>query len=106
MNRTPLSNRSSKKASRDREYTKVRKHFLIMHPKCGASVVGCSKRATEIHHVRGRIGRLQCDTRFFMAICRKCHDWIGDNGKKARAIGLLAPAWEFNVFPVDDPNVS
>lgn len=56
-------------------------------------------KATEVHHVRGRIGRLLCDTRFFIASCRGCRDWPHENPVRARELQLLAPASEFNVYP-------
>lgn len=57
--------------------------------------------ATEIHHWAGRIKRLLCHVPFFRASCRSCRDWPHDNKVKARAWGLLAPATQWNVFPVN-----
>lgn len=100
MKRTRLKSVSKKRQRQNSEYNKVRDVFLKEHPKCMAGVAGvCKGSATEIHHIRGRVGRLLCDKRFFLAICRPCHNWIGDNGAEARRKGLLAPAQEFNVHP-------
>lgn len=98
MKRTRLKSVSKKRQRQNQEYNKVRDVFLKENPKCMACVNGvCSGKATEIHHKRGRVGRLLCDARFFLAICRPCHNWIGDNGADARRLGLLAVASEFNV---------
>ena len=101
MKRTRIKSCSDKRAKRLAEYSKVRKVFLASNPACSAKLKGCRGKSSEVHHKRGRIGRLLCDTRFFVAICRRCHDWIGDNGAEARKLGLLSPAQEFNVPPDD-----
>lgn len=69
----------------------MRKEFLDRNLRCEAACVEvkCGKSATEVHHTRGKIGPLLCDERFFMAVCRKCHDWIGNNIEAARARGWI-----------------
>lgn len=57
------------------------------------------KRAREVHHCRGRIGRLLCDTRFFVPTCHDCREWPHVHPAEAREFGLLASAAEWNVFP-------
>lgn len=100
MKRARLKSVSKKRAKQNQEYNKVRDVFMKEHPKCMAAVPGvCGGKSSEVHHSRGRVGRLLCDARFFIAICRPCHDWIGDNGAEARKKGLLAGAAEFNVTP-------
>lgn len=42
----------------------------------------------DVHHRRGRSGLLLFDIRHWLAVCRTCHDWIRDNPKKARELGL------------------
>lgn len=41
------------------------------------------------HHIRGKLGSLLCDIRFFMSVCRGCHDWIDANRKLADEQGYL-----------------
>jgi len=62
---------SEKRKSQNKEYTKVRKQFLIEHPRC--QVRGCNKVSEEIHHRRGRTGDLLTDPKFFLAVCRDHH---------------------------------
>jgi hypothetical protein len=57
--------------------------------------------AVEVHHFRGRIGRLLCWVPGFRASCFPCRSWPHDNPTKARAWGLLAPAALWNVYPGD-----
>lgn len=91
-----------KQSDRARYVNKVRPEYIAAHPWCEI----CPKRGrkdrfrtTDIHHTRGRIGRLLCDTRFFLGGCRPCHDWAHENPREARALGITAPASEWNVYP-------
>ncbi len=84
---------SKARAKELRQYSKVIEEFLELHPWCEAS---CSKRSTEVHHTRGRVGPLLCDVRFFMAVCRECHDWIGNNMDAARKLGWLCEKGDWN----------
>ncbi len=56
--------------------------------------------ATEIHHHRGRLGRLLCWVPGFRPSCYGCRNWPHDNKKQAREWGLLAPTTIYDVFPV------
>jgi hypothetical protein len=49
---------SKKQAERLRAYNKVRKVYLLSNTHCE----GCKNDATEIHHKKGRLGSLLCDT--------------------------------------------
>lgn len=64
---------------------------------CGR--IGCTARATDVHHSRGRIGALLLDERFWIPICRECHVWIHQHPAAARNHGLLAPVGQWNVRP-------
>lgn len=91
---------SKRQQQRFREYRKVRKEFLREHPVCECCrVINLNPilhRATEIHHVRGRIGSLLCDTRFFKATCFQAHHWIGHHPQEARKLGLLCELGKWN----------
>ena len=62
-------------------------------------VNGCKRPTADVHHSRGRLGPLLMDQRFWTPACRRCHDWIRDHTAEARALGLLAPAGEWNTMP-------
>lgn len=86
--------KSKQKAKR--EYSMLAAEKILSTPLCEK----CGDRPPqENHHQRGRIGRLLCDTRFFRALCTPCHTWVHTYPNKAREIGLLAPANEWNVSP-------
>lgn len=68
------------------EYQKVRATYLKEHPLCEC---GCGERATEVHHKKGRIGKLLTDTEFFMAVASFCHAEIHNNPKWAFEQGYM-----------------
>ncbi len=80
--------RSEKRGKENVEYLKLRLEFLNKHPRCQASLFNCSHYSTEIHHKRGKIGKLFLDILHWLATCRSCHRWIEENPKKAKELGL------------------
>jgi len=76
---------SDRRREQLKAYTKVRDEFMAAHPTCHH----CGKKSQDPHHLRGRIGSLLTDTRYLIALCRKCHDFVGANPAKARELGLL-----------------
>lgn len=40
----------------------------------------------DIHHSRGRSGSLESDTRYWVGVCRYCHDWIHQHPAQSREI--------------------
>lgn len=62
---------SQKRQKQNREYAKVRKQFLIEHPRC--QVKGCNQVSTECHHQKGRIGDLLINSTYFLAVCHDHH---------------------------------
>jgi hypothetical protein len=78
--------------ARMKEYFKARSKFLSVNKKC----VRCGKPATEIHHTRGRVGKLLLMECYWAALDRGCHNWVGDNPKEARESGLLCELGQWN----------
>jgi hypothetical protein len=70
----PIKKVSDKRKSENKEYTKLRKLFLAEYTIC--QVKGCKELPTEVHHKKGRIGKLLTDTRYFLGVCRECHSKI------------------------------
>lgn len=86
----PISPVSTKQKKRLAEYALVRAEYLARNPVCEARVWKvCAGRATQVHHLRGRIGKNLLDNGKFMAVCDQCHTWIHDNDAEARKRGLL-----------------
>ena len=69
----------------------------LRREKLGENIV--RNQSVEIHHVRGRIGRLLCWVPGFRAFCNACRNWPHDHPSKARELSLLAPASLWNVYP-------
>jgi hypothetical protein len=83
-------------------YRHERVVFLAEHPIC--QLAGCRRASTDLHHTRGRLGPLLLLKRFWRAVCRKHHNWIGDHPQEARAIGMLCQPGEWNTVPNTERN--
>lgn len=68
-------------------YKLVRDTFLENHGRCA---VCRERKSDEVHHKRGRIGKLLCNVAYFVPVCMECHAWIGAYPATARAMGWLA----------------
>lgn len=55
--------------------------------------------STERHHTRGRIGRLLNWRPGQMPSCRGHRTWPHDNPSRARKLGILCEAKDWNVYP-------
>jgi len=94
LRKTPLHKVSSKQKDRLSRYYKIQREFLRENTVCAVCwmVERVVRLATEVHHARGRNGKLLFDTRYFIASCRGHRMWPHDNPKRARGLGLLAHA--------------
>lgn len=73
-------------------YVQERQHFLRANPVCE----WCrARRPDDLHHVRGRAGKLLRDRRFWKALCRCCHDRVQREPDAARAAGMLCAKGEW-----------
>jgi hypothetical protein len=80
-------------------YNMLRGFYLAQNPMC---CVKSDSSADDIHHCRGKNATLMLDWRFWKAVSRKVHNWIGDNPNEAREAGLLCAWGEWNTAPDDD----
>jgi hypothetical protein len=86
LKRTKLKQVSKRQASRNSLYSRQRREYLDVHPKCQV----CGERAaTDIHHTAGR-GKSTNDASTFLAVCRECHNRIHQHPAWARENGYLA----------------
>ena len=76
---------SKKRAKQNRAYSVNREVYLNYHPACEI----CGKKATQIHHKRGRFQDRLNEMEFFMSVCHSCHEWIHRNPLEAYAKGYL-----------------
>lgn len=90
------------------QYYRVRSEFLANpeNQQCAVcrilkalNEVPAIQRATEVHHMRGRIGRLLTWEPGFCPTCRDHREWPHQNPRRARDYGLLAEMRDWNVFP-------
>ena len=82
----PMRLQSSKIMKLNAAYSVLREQFLKNHPCCQARIPGCSMVATDIHHKKGRVGKLFLDDSEFLAVCRMCHTWIENNPAEAKLL--------------------
>lgn len=77
------------------QYVKQRTAFLEKAAATGCQAgIECGLtpgKAQDVHHKQGRAGKLLLDETKWIAVCRRCHDWIHDNPKEATDLGLLIP---------------
>lgn len=83
-----IAPRSEKRKKANVIYLKARLEYLNEHQICEAKKICNGASATEIHHKIGKIGELLYDKNFFLATCRKCHDWVEANVTEAKKLGL------------------
>jgi len=79
---------SKRRSKQNNEYTKARSTYLLAHPFCEARIPGCTFQAVEIHHKRGKIEGLLTDPKWFLSVCRSCHDVIEAKGVFAKENGF------------------
>lgn len=84
----PIPKVSAKQMKRLAEYRKVRDEFMKLHPTCQAKLSGCTIKASDLHHSKGRTGDLLTDKRYFKALCRKCHGYVETHPEQAKELGL------------------
>ena len=77
----PLSDKRSKQNS---EYLELRKLYLNNNPDCEVKLEGCTFVSKEIHHAKKRTGAMLTDVKYFVAICRNCHNRVENENIKTK----------------------
>lgn len=77
-----IGRKSEREKQRQKRYKELRYTYLKEHHICESCTC---KRATEIHHKKGRIGDALYN--HFLAVCHECHEWIENNPKEAKELG-------------------
>ena len=80
--RKPINKKAEKRKNEEAlYYGTTRPVYLKENPVCEC----CKKaKADQIHHKRGRIGKLLNDVRYFLACCDGCHKIIEANPEWAK----------------------
>ena len=80
---------SEKRKELDKEYKKARAKFLKEHPLCMAALIGCHKKANQIHHMKGRAtDEDYLNEKYFLSACGNCHEIIERNPVFSKKNGL------------------
>lgn len=71
-------------------YTTLRKELLPLNPVCQGKgkIEGCTGKANQIHHGKGRRGFLLILSKYFRYLCHNCHDFCTENSTEAKELGL------------------
>ncbi len=100
--RKPLRKVSKKRAADAKVYAKRKKVFLTFNFYCFVCANFTYPTDRELHHLRGRAGKLYLDERFWRMACGGplgCHAKIHANPKWAIDHGYLAGKGEWNTSP-------
>lgn len=85
--------RSKKRAAEERLYNQMVRPFLNKEENKICPVMfhleGWQLRTSEVHHIKGRIGKLLLYTPYWLAVSSEGHKWIHDNPNKAKALGWM-----------------
>ena len=98
-----LKSVSTARAKQLREYAKLKREWLKSQDE-GGGYFRCYNclhftKHIDVHHQRGRNGRLLCMKEFWIPLCRKCHNRVKDDPAWARSLKLLAPWGLYNSLP-------
>jgi hypothetical protein len=77
---------TKKRAAQNRLYSKLRREFLASNPRC--QFPDCGNASAELHHKKGRVGRLLTDPDHFAALCSGCHRYVTEHPAEAIALGI------------------
>ena len=79
---------SEKRRGEMDKYALLRDAFITAKPRCEAKLVGCTVKATDVHHKAGRVGDNYLKIGTWLAVCRSCHGWIETNPLEAKELGF------------------
>jgi hypothetical protein len=95
LKRAPLKHKpykikkvSLKRSDSLKEYRVESAIFIKENPVCGMNLPGCTKKATQVHHKKGRENDLLLKKEFWMPGCDSCHTWCTEHSKEAIELGL------------------
>lgn len=100
--RKPVRRVSKVRAKELARYSILRGAFLWRNGLCQACLVynpDCAPNyAVEIHHIRGRAGKLLNATDHWLAVCSPCHARIHRYPAEARELGLICEKGKWNTL--------
>jgi hypothetical protein len=92
--RKPIRSRSAAMSKRMVEYGKAAKDYLAKFTICSSLWPDdlCMAISTEVHHKKGRAGKLLMDQKHWLPVCAKCHSRIHAQPALAEKYGNLDPS--------------
>ncbi len=87
----PPNKVSDQQALLNKAYAILIAELKPLHTVCEANLVGCTKKATQVHHRKGRRGILLIMSKLFSYLCPHCHDFCTENSEEAVRLGLSLP---------------
>jgi hypothetical protein len=79
--------KSDKQTKLDTAYSVLRTVYLRANPLCIVHLPGCTLKATEIHHSKGR-GEYLLDVTTWVPICRHDHIYLENHPQEAIILGF------------------
>ena len=90
-NRKPISMVSEQRKKLNSIYSIIAQELKPLHTKCEAQLPGCTHKATQIHHKKGRRGIMLILSKYFGYQCDNCHKICTKDSKLAKELGLSLP---------------
>jgi hypothetical protein len=84
----PIKKVSDKMKEALKELAKIKKRKLKEQPNCQLGMPGCTKSATTLHHVRGRVGKQLLKEEDLLPSCYSCNGQVEEKDGEARDKGL------------------
>lgn len=91
VKRKPIRRVSAARAKRLSEYEKLKRQWLK-----GKTCQMCDSKKVDVHHQRGRVGKLLCMVEFFIPLCRFHHSKVKEDSAWAYKNELLGPYGSYN----------
>lgn len=86
VSKAKINNVSDNRLIELKEYRIVRDAYMRDHKICEHPE--CNSPSTELHHSKGRTGKLLTNPLYFKALCHSCHSWAEKNPILAKELGL------------------
>ena len=74
----PINKRSKKRAKEEGRYSRRVKVWKIENPDCKARLTGCMGNTWDCHHRAGKENEMLLIEKYWLPVCRNCHDIIGE----------------------------
>jgi hypothetical protein len=102
----PIPKTSDKRKEKLKEYTPLRKQYLLDHPNCEIKLIGCEGKAVEIHHC-SMSDKDFLNTSTWKGGCRHCHDLVERalSAIDRREKGLLIMSLELSTKKLSFANI-